>query len=277
MGTTKSARAAVFRPVTPERRAPIFSELSSRPMRTGLTNPASDLQPSRSARICATWRSRVPPPSPWTRRRSCSAVLITPIRGVRGGIRQLGTTALLPTGFYEQPRVAMTNSVCNCGRDSTRQPGPATDRYGNLHTSRFVRPLAGCATLISIEEFVLVAQNVRGGAAAASVVGFRRWPRRTAGRGLGSLSRFGDGVESVCCGGPQSSVGCGVRGRPSVIASPGSLQRHPARTGIDRNVRSKEHSRAQEVQAPQLAPAPKWATTLWPTRRAPAGSTTAPS
>ena len=144
------------------------------------------------------------------------------------------TTALLPTGFYEQPRVAMTNSVCNCGRDSTRQPGPATDRYGNLHTSRFVRSLAGCATLISIEEFVLVAQNVRGGAAAASVVGFRRWPRRTAGRGLGSLSRFGDGVESVCCGDPQSSVGCGVRGRPSVIASPGSLQRHPARTGMNR-------------------------------------------
>ena len=54
------------------------------------------------------------------------------------------------------------------------EPGPATDRYGNLHTSRFVRPLAGCATLISIEEFVLVAQNVRGGGAAASVVGFRR-------------------------------------------------------------------------------------------------------
>ena len=159
---------------------------------------------------------------------------VAPTRGVRCGIRQLGTTALLPTGFYEQPRVAMTNSVCNCGRDSTRQPGPATDRYGNLHTSRFVRSLAGCATLISIEEFVLVAQNVRGGAVAASVVGFRRWPRRTAGRGLGSLSRFGDGVESVCCGGPQSSVGCGVRGRPSVIASPGSLQRHPARTGIDR-------------------------------------------
>ena len=82
------------------------------------------------------------------------------------------------------------------------------------------------------KEFVLVAQNVRGGAAAARVVGFRRWPRRTAGRGLGSLSRFGDGVESVCCGGPQSSVGCGMRGRPSVIASPGSLQRHPARTGM---------------------------------------------
>ena len=90
------------------------------------------------------------------------------------------------------------------------------------------------------EEFVLVAQNVRGGAAAASVVGFRRWPRRTAGRGLGSLPRFGDGVESVCCGGPQSSVGCGVRGRPSVIASLGSLQRHPARTGMDLGARRRD-------------------------------------
>ena len=86
---------------------------------------------------------------------------------------------------------------------TTRRQTRARGRYGNLHTSRFVRPLAACATLISIEEFVLVAQNVGGGAAAASVVGFRRWPRRTAGRGLGSLSRFGDGVESVCCGGPQ--------------------------------------------------------------------------
>ena len=68
-------------------------------------------------------------------------------------------------------------------------------RYGDAHTSRFVRPLAGRATLISIDELVLVAQNVRAGAAAASVVGFCRWPRRTAGRGLGRLSRFGDGVD----------------------------------------------------------------------------------
>ena len=69
------------------------------------------------------------------------------------------------------------------------------DRYGDAHTSRFVTPLAGRATLISIDELVLVAQNVRAGAAAASVVGFCRWPRRTAGRRIGSLSRFGDGVD----------------------------------------------------------------------------------
>ena len=42
---------------------------------------------------------------------------------------------------------------------------------------------------------VVVAQTVRGGAAAVSVVGSAvgRFERR--GRGLGSLSRFGDGVD----------------------------------------------------------------------------------
>ena len=120
----------------------------------------------------------------------------------------------------------MTNSVCNSGQDSTRPPGPATDRYGDAHTSRFVRPLAGRSTLISIDEFVLVAQNVRAGAAVASVVGFRRSPRRTAGRGLGSLSRFGDGVDQSVVAALFAN-GSGVRGRPNVIASPGSLQRQP--------------------------------------------------
>ena len=49
--------------------------------------------------------------------------------GVRCGVRQLRITALLPKGFHEHRRLAMTNSVCNSGRDSTRPPGPATDRY----------------------------------------------------------------------------------------------------------------------------------------------------
>ena len=142
----------------------------------------------------------------------------------------LGQPPCCQRDSIEHPRVAMTNSMCNCGRDSTRPAGPATDRYGDAHTSRFVRPLAGCATLISIEELVLVAQNVRAGAAVASVVGFRRWPRRTAGRGLGSLSWFGDGVDQSVVA-PWSSVECGVRGRPSAIASPGSLQRQPRRHG----------------------------------------------
>ena len=54
--------------------------------------------------------------------------------------------------------------------------------------SRFRQTLARSATLISIDELVLTAQNVRAVAAAASVVAFRSWPRRTAGQGLGSLS-----------------------------------------------------------------------------------------
>ncbi len=48
---------------------------------------------------------------------------------------------------------------------------------------------------ISIEDLVLVAQNARAGDDAASVVGFHAVgcvERR--GRGLGSLSRFRDGV-----------------------------------------------------------------------------------
>ena len=48
----------------------------------------------------------------------------------------LSDCRLVANGFHERPRVAMTNSVRinNSGRDSTRPPGPATDRYRNLHT-----------------------------------------------------------------------------------------------------------------------------------------------
>ena len=45
-------------------------------------------------------------------------------------------------------------------------------QYGDPHASRFARPLAGSATLISIDELVLVAQNVRTGAAGSNVVAF---------------------------------------------------------------------------------------------------------
>ena len=51
---------------------------------------------------------------------------------------------------------------------------------------------------ISIDDLVLVAQNVRASADAASVVGFHavgRVERR--GRGVGSLSRFRDGVDHL--------------------------------------------------------------------------------
>ena len=60
-----------------------------------------------------------------------------PMRGVRCGVRQVGIIALLPMEFHEHPRVAMTNSVCNSGRDSTRPPGPGTDKYrGSSHVTR---------------------------------------------------------------------------------------------------------------------------------------------
>ena len=85
-------------------------------------------------------------------------------------------------------------------------------QYGDPHASRFVRPLAGSATLISIDELVLVAQNVRAGTDAASVVAFRSWPRRTAGarpRQPIPVRRRG---RSVRCGGPgrQWDALCGV-------------------------------------------------------------------
>ena len=47
------------------------------------------------------------------------------MRRVRCGSCGLRITALLPTIFHEHPRVAVTNSVCNSGRDSTRPLGPA--------------------------------------------------------------------------------------------------------------------------------------------------------
>ena len=163
----------------------------------------------------------------------------------------------------------MTNSVCNYGQDSTRPPGPATDRYGDAHTSRFVRPLAGRATLISIDELVLVAQNVRAGAAAASVVGFCRWPRRTAGRGHGSLSRFGDGVDQSVV---AALVASGMRragstGRDRVtgiaatttrrrngdetetrLGSPAKGRQSPAAAGMDRVCRSNRRTRSSVPQ-----------------------------
>ena len=68
--------------------------------------------------------------------------------GVRCGLRQLGINRLVANGIHEHPRVVMTNSMCNSGRDSTRPPGPATDRRRILtrdaSTSRLIKPSAGC-------------------------------------------------------------------------------------------------------------------------------------
>ena len=101
---------------------------------------------------------------------------------------------LVDNGFHEHPCVAMTNSVCNSGRDSTRPPGPATDRYSDPHTWRVdesshqalrrmrdapvrrlpvVNGMGGhLVGAISTDDLVLLAQNVRAGADVASVVGF---------------------------------------------------------------------------------------------------------
>ena len=130
---------------------------------------------------------------------------------------------------------AMTNSTCNCGRDSTRPPGPATDRYGgcshesfrqaprrtrDAHLNRRAR--AGRAERSSRRRrserrrvLPLAASN--GGARPREPVAVRRRGR------------------SVCCGGPgrQWDAACGVD--RDAIASPGSLQRQPAAgTGMKR-------------------------------------------
>ena len=78
--------------------------------------------------------ARTPPGAPCVLQRTGKRALPRRNSGVRCGIRQLRITALLPKGFHEHPRVPMTNSVCNSGRDSTRPPGPATDRHRVPHT-----------------------------------------------------------------------------------------------------------------------------------------------
>ena len=83
--------------------------------------------------------------------------VLTLLRGVRCGVRQLRITALLPKGFHEYRRLAMTNSVCNSGRDSTRPPGPATDRY-RTEDPRRRRPSAGADEVLPHDaaSFLLV-------------------------------------------------------------------------------------------------------------------------
>ena len=61
-----------------------------------------------------------------------------------------------------------------------------------------VNDMGRLVAAISIDDLVLVAQNVRASADAASVVGFHavgRVERRE--RGVGSLSRFRDGVDHL--------------------------------------------------------------------------------
>ena len=69
---------------------------------------------------------------------------------------------------------------------------------------------------ISIDDLVLVAQNVRAGAEAASVVGFHAVGRAEwRSKAWAALSRFRDGVRSSVCDGPgrQRGAACGERPR----------------------------------------------------------------
>ena len=105
---------------------------------------------------------------------------------------------LLSTGFHQHPREAMTNSVCNSGQDSRGPPGPATDlRTG----TRILKPVVSSCTSPDprrsspSRNSYCVAQNVRAGAAGASVVAFRSLAASNDGRGLGRLPPFGHGVD----------------------------------------------------------------------------------
>ena len=150
--------------------------------------------------------------------------------GVRGGVRQLEITALLPTEFHEHSRVAYPiryaivvwilrdhlgrlRTVWGSSRESFRQ---APRRIRDAHRHR----------------------RGRTGRAERS-----SWHRRSERRGVPKLAASNAGGEaSAACPGsatesisplwrPWSLVGCAVRGRPSAISSPGSLQRQPRRNG----------------------------------------------
>ena len=98
-------------------------------------------------------------------------------------------------------------------RDAEVRPLPVVSDIGHL------------VGAIAIEELVLVAQNVRAGADAASVVGFHtvgRVERRE--RGLGSLSRFRDGVDHLFVAAlVASGVGSAGMDRRSVSIPDGAV------------------------------------------------------
>ena len=178
----------------------------------------------------------------------------------------------------------MTNSVPNSGRDSTRPPGPATDRYRDLQAPRRMRDaqvrrvpvvndMGRLVAAISIDGLVLVAQNVGAGADAASVVGFHAVGR--VGRGgdeaFGSPSRFRDGVDHLFV---AALVACGVRGsipRRGRDRSPDSDRATPRTRGklqtTGRNARS---ARVPMWRRPDAPNGP--VVTVGRSRKAPAAS-----
>ena len=96
----------------------------------------SDVAPSRASSVL---RDRKRPAG----RAPAVAQAVTQMRGVRCGLRQLWINRLVANGIHEHPGAAIPNSVRNSGRDSTRPPGPATDRYRRpthrlLNDTRFI-------------------------------------------------------------------------------------------------------------------------------------------
>ena len=90
-----------------------------------------------------------------------------------------------------------------------------------------VSDMGGLVGAISIDDLVLVAQNVRASADAASVFGFHavgRVERR--GRGVNSLARFRDGVDHLFV---AALVASGVRRAGSDHAP--ACSRRPVRPG----------------------------------------------
>ena len=99
--------------------------------------------------------------------------------------------------------------------------------------------------------------------------GFRSWPLRTAGRGLGSLSRWGDGVDQAVVA-ALVAVGCAVQGRQSAPPEPGM------------NRRRRWETRERDGRVPRqrgCAGGARWRRRRRPCRggRGPLPSTTAPA
>ena len=120
----------------------------------------------------------------------------------------------------------MTNSVCNYGQDSTRPLGPATDGTGML------------TRVVSSGPSPDARRSSQSTSSCWSRRTFEQAPpqRASSGSAVGRVERRGE-ASGACRGSatgsisllwrPWSPVGCGVRGRPDAIASPGSLQRQP--------------------------------------------------
>ena len=126
------------------------------------------------------------------------------------------------------PRVDMTNSVCNCGRDSTRPPGPATDRRtGTRILTRVVRP-----TPRRMRDAHL---NRRARGRRADRSSRRRGSRASWGSAVGRVELERRGKASAA--GPGSATGsnsllCGGLGRRSDVRY--GVDQAPRRNGRPR-------------------------------------------